>query len=56
MSVDVRIPTTLRTLTGGANKVTVEGSTVSEVLAALDAAHPGFASVCSMTAVPSSVS
>ena len=44
MSVDVRIPTTLRTLTGGANKVTVEGSTVSEVLAALDAAHPGFAS------------
>ena len=41
MSVDVRIPTTLRTLTGGANKVTVEGSTVSEVLAALDAGTYG---------------
>ncbi|HPB44813.1 MAG: MoaD/ThiS family protein [Microthrixaceae bacterium] len=43
MSVTVRIPTTLRTLTGGANKVSVDGSTVAEVLANLDAAHPGFA-------------
>ena len=42
MSVAVRIPTTLRSLTGGAKQVTVEGSTVAEVLANLDAAHPGF--------------
>ncbi len=38
----VRIPTQLRTLTGGAGEVTVEGSTVGAVLKALDAAHPGF--------------
>ena len=41
MSVTVRIPTQLRTLTGGAGEVSVEGSTVGEVLKALDAAHPG---------------
>lgn len=40
---NVRIPTQLRTLTGGASEVTVDGSTVAEVLKALDAAHPGFA-------------
>ncbi|MEZ5321203.1 MAG: ubiquitin-like small modifier protein 1 [Microthrixaceae bacterium] len=43
MSVAVRIPTTLRGLTGGANLVNVEGATVREVLGALEAAHPGFA-------------
>jgi molybdopterin synthase sulfur carrier subunit len=43
MSVKVRIPTQLRTLTGGAGEVSVEGSTVGEVLKALDAAHEGFA-------------
>jgi len=43
MSVSVRIPTTLRTLTGGVSSVSVDGSTVQEVLAALDTAHPGFA-------------
>lgn len=42
MSVSVRIPTQLRTLTGGAGEVHVEGATVGEVLKALDAAHPGF--------------
>ena len=42
MSVKVRIPTQLRTLTGGAGEVSVEGSTVGEVLKALDAAHEGF--------------
>ena len=42
MSVAIRIPTTLRTLTGGQSQVAVEGATVREVLAALDAAHPGF--------------
>ncbi|MER3453432.1 MAG: molybdopterin synthase sulfur carrier subunit [Acidimicrobiia bacterium] len=41
-SVSVRIPTQLRPLAGGAAEVTVEGATVGEVLAALDAAHPGF--------------
>ncbi|MDQ1519902.1 MAG: sulfur-carrier protein [Actinomycetota bacterium] len=42
MAVTVRIPTQLRTLTGGAAEVPIEGSTVSEILKALDAAHPGF--------------
>ena len=41
--VTIRIPTTLRTLTGGASQVEVEGATVSEALEALEAAHPGFA-------------
>jgi molybdopterin converting factor small subunit len=43
MSVTVRIPTQLRTLTGGSGSVSVEGSTVGEALKALDAAHAGFA-------------
>ena len=43
MTVTVRIPTQLRTLTGGAGEVPVEGATVGEALKALDAAHPGFA-------------
>ncbi|HUO49359.1 MAG TPA: ubiquitin-like small modifier protein 1 [Acidimicrobiales bacterium] len=42
MSVIVRVPAQLRTLTGGAGEVAAEGSTVGEVLKALDAAHPGF--------------
>jgi len=42
MPVNVRIPTPLRTLSGGASEVEVEGSTVAEVLKALEAAHPGF--------------
>jgi len=42
MSVSVRVPAQLRTLTGGAAQVDVEGSTVGEVLKGLDAAHPGF--------------
>ena len=41
MSLSVRIPTQLRTLTGGAGEVQVEGATVGEALKALDAAHPG---------------
>ena len=43
MSVTVRIPTTLRTLTGGQSEVAVDGTTVGEVLDGLEAAHPGFA-------------
>lgn len=42
MSVSVRIPTTLRTLTGGQSQVSLQGSTVGEVLANLEGAHPGF--------------
>ena len=43
MSVVVRIPTTLRPLSGGASTVTVEGATLREVLAALENSHSGFA-------------
>ena len=42
VNVQVRIPTQLRTLSGGASEVGVDGATVAEVLKALDAAHPGF--------------
>ncbi|MDA8295972.1 MAG: MoaD/ThiS family protein [Actinomycetota bacterium] len=41
MSVIVRIPAQLRSLTGGVGEVAVEGATVAEVFAALDKAHPG---------------
>jgi MoaD family protein len=43
MSVKVRVPTTLRTLTGGKSEVEVEAETVGEVVQALEQAHPGFA-------------
>ena len=43
MRISIRVPTQLRTLTGGAGEVAVDGSTVGEALKALDAAHPGFA-------------
>ena len=39
----VRIPAQLRTLTGGAGELVIDGSTVGEVLKGLDTAHPGFA-------------
>lgn len=41
MTVTVRVPTQLRSLTGGAGEVTADGSTVGDVLKALDQAHPG---------------
>ncbi len=41
MSVSVRVPTILRTYTKGVSEVTVEGSTLTEVLDALDASYPG---------------
>ena len=41
METIVRIPTPLRTLTGGADEVTASGSTVREVLDDLEAKHPG---------------
>jgi molybdopterin converting factor small subunit len=43
MSVTVRIPTILRQLTGGAAEVQADGATLSDVLTAVDAAHPGVA-------------
>jgi sulfur-carrier protein len=41
MSVTVRIPTTMRPLTGGEKQVSVETGTLSDVIASLEAAHPG---------------
>ena len=43
MTVSVRIPTTLRPLTGGQSEVSLDGSDVRSVIANLDGAHPGFA-------------
>jgi len=43
VSVTVRIPTQLRELTSGAAEVQLDGGSVSEVLNALDGAHPGLA-------------
>lgn len=41
MSVTVRIPTILRSYTGGVAEVGAEGGTLAEVIDALEAAHPG---------------
>ncbi|MBO0772095.1 MAG: MoaD/ThiS family protein [Actinobacteria bacterium] len=41
MSVSVRIPTILRTYTGGSAEVTAEPGTLREVIAGLDAVYPG---------------
>lgn len=41
MAVTVRIPTPLRTLTGGADEVPAEGGTVAEVIENLESSHPG---------------
>ncbi|MEE1942353.1 ubiquitin-like small modifier protein 1 [Streptomyces sp. TRM 70361] len=41
MSVSVRIPTILRTYTGGQAEVTAEGATLAEVLADLEKNHQG---------------
>jgi molybdopterin synthase sulfur carrier subunit len=41
MAVTIRIPTTMRPLTGGERQVTLEPGTLSDVIKALDAAHPG---------------
>ena len=42
MAVTVRIPTTMRPISGGAAQVSVEGATLADVLAGLETAHPGF--------------
>jgi sulfur-carrier protein len=41
MSVSVRVPTILRSYTGGAAEVTAAAGTLREVIAGLDAAFPG---------------
>ena len=43
MSAAVRIPTILRTYTGGAAEVTAEGATLREVLTNLDGSYPRIA-------------
>ena len=43
MSVSVRIPTILRTFTGGSAEVTADPGTLREVLASLDSSYPGLA-------------
>lgn len=43
MSVKVRIPTILRTYTGGRAEVPAEGATLSEVIADLEKNHQGIA-------------
>ena len=41
MSIEVRIPTILRTYTGGAKAVDGEGSTLDALIADLETRHPG---------------
>ena len=41
MAVTVRIPTPLRTLTGGHDEVEAQGRTVAEVIDHLESRHPG---------------
>ena len=41
MPITVRIPTPLRTLTGGADEVAIPGATVREVIDNLEKQHPG---------------
>ncbi len=41
MSVSVRIPTILRTYTGGESEVSADGATLAEVLDDLEASHTG---------------
>jgi sulfur-carrier protein len=43
VSTIVRIPTPLRTVTGGSSTVEVDGATVEEVVKNLEEAHPGMA-------------
>jgi sulfur-carrier protein len=42
MSVTVRVPPVFRPMTSGSSQVDVEGTTVAEVLSALESEHPGF--------------
>lgn len=42
MTVTIRVPTTLRTLTGGESEVEVDPGTVESVFSSLESRHPGF--------------
>jgi MoaD family protein len=42
MSIEVRVPTILRTYTGGEKAVTGTGDTIADLLTDLDAKFPGF--------------
>lgn len=41
MAIEVRIPTILRTYTGGEKAVDADGATLSALIDSLDADHPG---------------
>jgi molybdopterin synthase sulfur carrier subunit len=41
MAITVRIPPPRRTLTGGADEVSIDGATVGEVIENLEKKHPG---------------
>ena len=41
MAVEVRIPTILRTYTGGEKAVSADGSTLAEIVESLESDHPG---------------
>lgn len=41
MAIEVRVPTILRTFTGGAKSVDAEGATLSALIDSLEANHPG---------------
>ncbi len=41
MSISVRIPTPLRRVTNGADKVDVSGDTLGEIIGSLDSQYPG---------------
>jgi molybdopterin synthase sulfur carrier subunit len=43
MAVEVRVPTILRTYTGGEKAVSADGPTLAAVIKDLDANHPGIA-------------
>jgi molybdopterin converting factor small subunit len=42
MTVSVRVPTILRTLTGGEAEVSVDGATLADVIEALESSYAGF--------------
>ena len=41
MAVNVRIPTTMRPLTGGDKQIALDPGSLSDVITALESAHPG---------------
>jgi molybdopterin synthase sulfur carrier subunit len=50
MSITIRIPSVLRTLTAGKETIAVQAGTVDDALGALEAAHPGIkARLCDET-------